>query len=1009
MRLPRLAIENHEFTTVAVALLVLMGVVSLFTMPRSEDPLVSPPGSTVIVVYPGASPADLEQLVVDPIEKVLNELEDIKYIHSTMEDGLAVVEIEFEVGSDPGDKYDDVTHKVNSIRSGLPTDIYSLEMVQWSISDTKIMQLAIVSGTASHMEMKKEAEHLEDMLETVPGVKDIEIDACLERQVRVSLDLEKMAAMGISIWQVRGAIQGDNADIPGGSVDIGGKVFTLHTSGDYSSIEDIRNSIVSTYMGKVVHLGDIADVRFGYEDDNYKARYNGERAVFVSMSQKDGTNIYRIMDGVKPRLDDFRKTLPSGMSLHVVVDQSESVTKRVTGFFHNFIQGVALVGVVVLLALGLRASAIVMLAIPFSIVIAVGFVDISGFGIQQMTIVGFVIALGLLVDNAIVVVENVSRFMQLGKDRFDSAVGGTSQIGWAIVSATATTLLAFAPLAMLRSISGDFMRSMPLTVIYCLSASLLLSLTFTPYLASRFLRPEVQKRPGRARRVLNSFIEKRYRRILEAALGRPKTVLAIAMIVFLISLSLFPVIGFSLFPKSGKMQLLVNVRAPKGTSLQRTEEIAGYVESVIESHDEVERYTTNIGHGNPRVYYNMFSSRTRSYVAQLLLVLEDIGMDGLGELIRDLRAEFDSFTGAKIEVKEFEQGPPVEAPVAIRVIGDDMGMLERIAAHVEGMIRSTPGTVNIDNPMGTSKTDLQISINRDKAAMLGVPLVDIDRTVRAAIAGLTVSRYRDEEGEEYDIVVRLPIEGRPKPGDLDLISVTSRLGGQVPLRQLASVEFKAAPSEIGHYELERFVLIKSDVMSGYSVDRVTKAVIGKLDGYSWPKGYRYSVGGELENREETFAGMFRAIVVALVSIFGVLVLQFRSYKQPFIVFAAIPLAIIGSILALLMSGYTFSFTAFVGLASLMGIVINNSIILVVYTNQLRGAGKGIVEALKEAGETRFVPIILTTATTISGLLPLTLIGGEMWGPMGWTIIGGLLVSTLLTLVLVPVIYMLAER
>lgn len=1009
MRLPRLAIENHQFTMVVIALLVLSGAVSFFTMPRSEDPLVSPPGTSIVVIYPGASPVDLEQLVVDPIEAVLNELEDIKVIVSGIEDGIAVIDIEFITGSDPGDKYSDVTQKVNSIRSGLPADIMELKMIKWSISDTRIMQLAIVSDSASYNEMQTEAERLEDLLEIRYGVTNIEVEAYPEQQVKVALDLEKVSSMGISLWEVTRAIQSGGADIPGGSVELGDRKFTLHTSGDYASVDDIRRTIVSTYAGKVVYLGDIADIGYGYADAVHDARYDGRRAVWLSFSQKERTNIFKVMKGIKPAIEEFRRSLPSSMTLETVVNQSESVSERVDGFFSNFGQGVLLVGIVILLALGLRASGIVMLAIPFSIVIAIGFVDLTGFGLQQMSIVGLVIALGLLVDNAIVVVENISRFIREGHNRFDAAVKGTSQIGWAIVSATATTLLAFLPLASLRSISGDFIRSMPLTVIYCLSASLLVSLTLTPYLSSRFLKRTGQKKPVRARRLLNSFIETRYRRSLAWAIRRPRTVVAIALVAFAASFALFPVVGFSLFPKSGKMQLLVNVWAPEGTNLSKTDSIAEYVESVLEGRAEVRHYATNVGHGNPRIYYNMFAPSNRSHFAQVFVQLDNIGIEGMASLIDELRAEFDGYPGARIEVKEFEQGPPVEAPIAIRVIGDNLNTLKRLAADVEEFIRTTEGTVNVNNPLGTSKNDLQININREKAAMLGVSLIDIDRTVRAAISGLPVSKYRDVEGREYDIVVRLPIDTRPGSGDLDRIHVASKRGAQIPIRHLASVTFKAAPVELNHYNLERNVMVTADVARGYSIDKVTRAAIQKLDGYSWPSGYRFYVGGEQESREDSFAGIFRAVVIAVISIFGVLVLQFRSYRQPIIVFAAMPLAFIGSILALLVTGYSFSFTAFIGLTSLMGIVINNSIILVVYTNQLRARGKSLREAITEAGETRFVPIILTTATTISGLLPLTLAGGDMWGAMGWTIIGGLFASTILTLIVVPVLYMLSER
>ena len=390
--------------------------------------------------------------------------------------------------------------------------------------------------------------------------------------------------------------------------------------------------------------------------------------------------------------------------------------------------------------------------------------------------------------------------------------------------------------------------------------------------------------------------------------------------------------------------------------------------------------------------------------AQIFVLMKRYEMTEFQNLLEELRDQCSSIAGAKIEVKEFEQGPPIEAPIAIRIIGDNLAELKRVASDIEKIILETPGTLNINNPLATSKTDLFVNINREKAGIYGVPLVEIDRTVRASIAGLAISTFRDYSGKSYNITVRQPFEKGIDFNQLNNIFVTSVTGAQIPLRQLASIEFKASPMLINHYNLERNVTLTADVKAGVSVNQTTKVIIQKMDTYDWPKGYRYIIGGEQESREESFGGMVQAIMVAMIAIFGVLVLQFRSYSQPLIVFSAIPLAVTGSFLALLITGFSFSFTAFVGLTSLVGIVVNNSIILVDYTNQIRRQGISVISALKEACETRFMPIVLTTATTVGGLLPLTLRGGTLWAPMGWTIIGGLVFSTFLTLIIVPVLY-----
>jgi multidrug efflux pump subunit AcrB len=541
--------------------------------------------------------------------------------------------------------------------------------------------------------------------------------------------------------------------------------------------------------------------------------------------------------------------------------------------------------------------------------------------------------------------------------------------------------------------------------VVALIASLFMALTLTPFLSSRFLRTQIDQQKSRLRRLLDHFIENKYQRRLQSALNRPFLYLGSAVVILLICLLIFKLfIGISFFPKAEKPQLIVNINTPKGTNLDKTIEITNRVESTLEKRSEVKNFATNIGRGNPRIYYNVIPENEKSTHAQILVQLNQYHPGNFARFIDELRTEFSSYPGAKIEVKEFEQGPPIEAPIAIRIIGDNLDSLKKIAHEVEQIIAATEGTINVSNPLRTSATDLQLKINRAKAGMLGIPLVDIDRAVRASLAGLPISEYRDHEGKEYQIVIRLPMHNKPSYSDFDKIYITSVTGNQVPLKQVASIEFAATPMEIDHHNLDRNVTLTSDVISGISVNQATKKIIGKLDQYDWPKNYRYAVAGEIESQQESFGGMLQAVIIAIVSIFAVLVLQFRSYSQPLIVFSAIPLALVGSVLALLITGNSFSFTAFIGLTSLVGIVVNNSIILVDYTNKLRASGKKKQDAIIEAGKTRFIPIFLTTSTTIVGLLPLTLRGGSLWAPLGWTIIGGLSASTVLTLLIVPVLY-----
>ncbi len=1001
MNIPKSALENHQFTIVMVVMLVAAGLVSFFTMPRSEDPQVSPAGSSVIVVYPGADPEDMETLIVDPLEEAINELEDIKKFDSIIRDGLAVLQIEFHSGSDPEKKYTDVVQKVNRTQPDLPKEILSLETLKWSITNVNIFQYALVSDSLAYTELEALAENLKTKISRVAGISRVKTWAYPEQQVRIELDLEKLARLQVPVGLVQQAVSSSNLNIPGGTLDIGPRKLNIRTSGFYKSLEEIGNTVVLYRGGRPVYVRDLGQVRFDYADPKHIARFNGQRAVFISARQKEATNIFDIMGEVNKIRAEFSSTLPARAKLETVFDQSKSVASRLNVFFSNLFQGMLLVGFLIFLVYGFRASLVIAAVIPIAVIIGIGMTDLSGYGLEQMSIAALVIALGMLVDNAIVVTENIVRFMKMGYSKAEAAHRATSQVAWPVVSSTLTTVFAFIPMILMQNITGDFIRSMPVTVVYTLMASLLMALTFTPYLASRLLKdvPKV----GRTERVLEKFVVTVYRRRLDFALRHRGLVLITSLVIFMGSLGLFGVVGVSFFPKADKAQFMINIEMPQGVSLDETDAVTRKVETILQAQPDIKKFASNVGRSNPQIYYNVIERNPTSNFSQIYVDMGEAGLPEIARRVEYLREWFATFPEAHIEVKEFEQGPPVVAPVAIKILGDNLETLRRIAADVEKIYQEKDGLINIGNPLRTSALDLQIKINREKAGRLNIPLVEIDRAVRMAAAGLTVTSFRDEEGKDYEVVISGD-KRELKVQDLKNIYVTAGGGVQIPLEQLASLELKQAPGEINHFKLDRNVTLTADVRPGYSIDRLTKAIIADLEAYNWPEGYQYYVSGELESREESFGGLGQAVIVAMLAIFGILVLQFRSFLQPFIVFAAIPLAVVGSILALLITGYSFSFTAFIGLTALVGIVVNNSIILVDYTNVLRLEGKDTITAVKEAAETRFMPIFLTTTTTIGGLLPLALGGGTLWAPMSWTIIGGLGASMVLTLLVVPVLY-----
>jgi len=1013
MKLPVRAIRNHQFTLIVIALLTLLGVLSFQTMPRSEDPQFDFPLVIVTVAYPGTSPLDMEKLVTDPIEEELNELEDIKDIKTRIMDGVTILEIEFNFGADPDEKYDDVIQAMAKIRADLPGEIHSVDIKQASPTDVNVLQVALLSETASYRELRYQAERLEKIFTRVTGVKRATAQAFPAQQVQVTADMAAMRELGLSLLVLKNSLMGSAANVPGGFIDAGSKRFSVKSSGDYQSLDAIRRTVLGLPDGTVIHVEDIADVELADAEPTYLGLYNGKRAVFIAVEQRAGTNIFDVLGGLKNELELFAAELPGTMATEIVFDQSVSVNKQVNGFFINLLQGLVLVGLIILFSLGIRSASIILLVIPIAMLIGIAGLDFLGFGLQQMSIVGLVIALGLLVDNAIVVTESIGQKLRLGLPPLEAAASGTGQVAWAIASGTATTVLAFVPILMMPSNVGSFMRSMPVTVVLVLTASFFIAVTLTPLMASRMFRQRKTGGAGSERNIVQRLLEqlscKHYQVALGSALKHPLWVIAVSLLLFAGSLALFPKVGISLFPKAEKPQFLLNIELPESSSFYTTQALTARIDERVRAYPQVKAVAANIGRENPSVYYNEFPGGESANKAQLFIILNELKRPVLQQLVKDLRRDFAAIPGARVTVKEFQQGPPVEAPIAIRVLGDDIESLQQAAAEIEQLILDTPGTVNVDNPMGRPKLDLDINIRRDKAALLNVSVSSIDDTIRTSLMGSSIGNYRDQNGDDYDIMIRLGSADTPDFNNLDDLLVMANDGSFVPLKQLISLQLQTVPSQLQHYYLERNALVTADTRGGYLTADITAQIAGKLEEMILPPGIRYTVAGEQESRNDSFAGLLKALVISLLGIFAVLVLQFRSFAQPAIVFASIPFAFSGAILALLAFGFSFSVMAFVGLTSLMGIVVNNSIILVDTANQLVKKGEGIRDAIASAAQTRLTPIVLTTLTTIGGLLPLTMKNSSLWTPLGLVIIGGMLVSTVVTLFIVPTLYLLITR
>jgi len=1005
MKITDFSVKNYQFTLIVFVMLAVIGVNSLLHMPRGEDPDFQAPQFNVVVIYPGTSPKDMEELVVDNIEKKVNELDDIKRVRSRIEDGLAVLSVEFKYQTDPDKKYQDLVREMDALRGDLPKDILSIDILKFSPSDVNISQIALLSETAPYRDMEEWSKELKKRLEKIKSLKNVDNWAFPQQQIRLSLNLEKMAQNKIPLNRVMNAIQNENVNIPGGSVEMGTKKFNIKTSGDYKSVDEIKNTIITNNNGKLVYIKDVADVQFDYEEQNYIGRLNGKRAVFVTASRKMGTNIFDVEKEMNAVIDQFKKELPKNISFDQSFNNAESVHHRLSGFTVDFAIAIFLV-LLTLLPLGVRASIVVMVSIPLSLAIGLFLLDMFGFTINQLSIVGFVVALGLLVDDSIVVVENIERYLRNGYSRREAAMAATKQIGLAVLGCTATLIFAFLPLLFLPEGAGDFIRSLPAAVVTTVLASLFVSLTIIPFLSSRILSGHENPDGNFFLRGLKKLISGSYRKLLHAAIARPALTLVVALVIFVGSLALIPVVGFSVFPASEKPMFLVNIETPLGTSLSTTDSVAKYVEENIQHIPDLKNYTTNVGHGNPRIYYNVVPVGNADNNAQLFVQLKETPPDKKRKLIDELRTKFKDYPNAKIEVKDFEQGPPVEAPIAIRLFSEDLDTLRALSFRVEDLLRKTEGTMYVNNDLTTLKTDIKINVNKDKAGLLGVAISEIDRTIRMAVSGLNIGTFRKENGDEYNINVTLPKDNKQNFDVFKKIFVSSYNGALIPLNQLADIQFQASPTTIKHYDKDRYTVVTAFVKSGYNTAKVTDGVLTQLNTMRFPTGSSYVPAGDIEASKESFGGLGTIILITIFGLLGTLILEFKTFRGILIVLSVVPLGIIGAVAALLLSGNTFSFVAIIGLIALIGIEVKNSILLVDYTDQLRRQGMKLEDAIQEAGETRFVPIILTTLTAIGGLTPLVLEHNPLYSPLALVIIGGLISSTLLTRVVTPVLYKL---
>lgn len=1001
-----LAIRRPQFTLIVLAMVTALGIYAAWMIPRQEDPSFYNPSVDITVVFPGAEPADIERLAVDPIEDVLVELENVKEVKSSSENGVASMMVEFDWGEDPLRRYDEVVREIGALRASLPEGITDIRFRRFNPNLVNIAQFAITAPNATPLELKNIAEDFEELVETVPGVRRADVSGIPRSEVTVTLDLARLAELNIAPAGVLASVRNQGTSVSGGAVESGDRRFNLKTSGDFKDLESIGTTVLRSSGGAIIRLSDVAKIDWGTEEALVQARYNGVRAAYVSASMKDGMNIFDVQDALAAKVETFRERLPPGVKVIQGFNQAENVDERLTRLMIDFAIALGLV-LLTLAPLGLRASVVVIVAIPLSLSLGLSAMWLLGYSINQISVAGFILSLGLLVDDAIVVIENIARHLRAGATRTEAAIKGTREIALAVLGCTFALLFAFLPLLNLPEAAGEFTRGLPMAVVLTIIGSLLVALTVVPFLASRVLSPSEPEHGNRLLQGLHRGIHQVYRPVMHRALAYPKVTLVLSLVAVIVSLALLPRLGFTLFPVADKPQFLITIRSPDDSSLQRTDRALQFVEQSLKDIPEMQQRMSTLGSGNPWVYYNVDPLPDNPGVAEVFVTMPAWEGKRSQQLLDQLQLLLGAYPDAHIQVKQFKNGVPVDAPIEVRIVGPELEVLKALASEVSSTIEGIEGTRDVYNPFRVPRLDLSLEYDPAKAGLVGVGPEQFDSTVRMAVSGVQATTYRDSRGDPYPVMLRMHGAESPQLEDVQKIWFQSELdGSKIPLAQIAAPRLEAGPPRIDRFMRERMVVVTAEVTSGLPVDGVSKSVYDALGKIRLPDGYQLQAGGEVEAAETSLGGLGTASLLAIFGIIAILVLEFGSFRSTLIVLGVIPFGVGGAIVALWITGFPLSYTAILGFVALIGVEIKNSILLVDFTNAARRAGMPLQQAIEQAGEQRFLPVLLTSVTAIGGLLPLAMSGSGLYAPMAVVMIGGLLASTLLARVVTPVMYQL---
>ncbi len=1017
MNLPNFSVNRPVTILMLFIGLILIGLISFQNLGLDLLPDLSFPMSAIIVSYSGVAPQEIENMVTIPLEEAIATIQGVKNINSYSREGSSVVLMEFNWGTDMDVSALNIREKIDQVKGFLPADASDPIIIKF---DPSLMPILVLGMDSEEKNLQKLQEYAEDIieprLERLEEVASVLINGGLVREILVSIDNEKLRSNQLSFGQVTAALAGENVNLPAGTLKEGTINFLIRTLGRFESIQDIEEILISNIRGNKIYLGDIAKVEDTFKERNSITYVNGKPGIMMSLQKESGKNTVTVAKRIFKELETIQKLLPDDISITTVFDSSDFIKKTISQVGWVALYGAILAVFVLLFFLGnLSSTVIIGFAIPISLIFTFSLLYFSNLTLNMMTLGGLALGIGMMVDNSIVVLENIFRYRELGTDIKKSACLGASEVGTAISASTFTTIAVFLPILYVQGIASELFRSMGYTITFSLLTSLLVALTLVPMLSSKILRLKVkdnspsaskenlvQNSLGQGGRIFN-FVREEYSRLISWSLRHRGIVFILAVIIFAGSIMLIPFVGTEFIPSSDQGQFNINITLPTGTNLETTREVVSEVEKVVLEIAEIKSILTIAGEGSGGMGFSTEGGNSGTIMVNL--VDQNKRERNMVQIINQLRQKIGTYPDAQIKFSEqgftFSSGSDLE----VKISGDSLDELENIANRILILITEVEGVYDLKSSVEDVRPELHVNIDREKANLYGLNTAQIASTVHDALLGRVASIYQ-EKGEQIDIRIRLEEEDRNSIEEVENILISSSVGLQIPLKEIAEVTVDSGPKGIDRKNQQRVVNVSGNISDRF-LGRVIQDAQQQLDKLVLPEDYRYEFVGQNREMQESFLELALALVLSILLVYMIIAAQFESLLMPLAVMFSVPFSLIGVILALLLSGKSLNVLSFIGIIMLVGIVVNNSIVLIDYINKLRQKGMERKEAIILGGKTRLRPILMTMFTTVLALVPMALgvgEGAELRAPMAITIIGGLTSSTFLSLIIVPIFY-----